>query len=344
MAASTGATAQKTRGYPPIVVENLPNRVVHFEELRRLIGHAPKARLFGKGIQFLPKSDMEFRTRTKMPPGGSAARPPGAPLPGGVRKTHTFPERQTRLPVLCHVTDVKHSDIHRSIANALRDAYAAVRVTLRWTAPDLLTRDQPAPTVKAHIWPVTGSAQFFGGWHANEGTENGLPQRRPDDRPDHHRSTIDIDIDGTKPINGDDRTPPPSYGCYRTSDKTAQLIQAVGRGRAHCGGKTKKRRRIKVQFPLLPPSPRGICRPSEGSVLPSSPRTSDRDSSDARPRRVPIQGSRPATAPPLQMVLLMAEPQREMPPTILTSKRSPALTSMNQSSQPPERVDPNAWL
>ncbi|GBP95239.1 hypothetical protein EVAR_26750_1 [Eumeta japonica] len=31
------ATAQKTRGYPPIVVENLPNRVVHFEEFGQKI-------------------------------------------------------------------------------------------------------------------------------------------------------------------------------------------------------------------------------------------------------------------------------------------------------------------
>ncbi|GBP47303.1 Probable RNA-directed DNA polymerase from transposon X-element [Eumeta japonica] len=61
-AASIGAIAQKALGYPPIVVENLPNWVVHFEELRRLIGYAPNARVFGKGIRFLPKSDVEFRT------------------------------------------------------------------------------------------------------------------------------------------------------------------------------------------------------------------------------------------------------------------------------------------
>ncbi|GBP34308.1 Nucleic-acid-binding protein from transposon X-element [Eumeta japonica] len=60
-AANTGATTHKARGYPPIVVENLPNWVAHFEELRRLIGHAPNARPFGKGIRFLPKSDTEFR-------------------------------------------------------------------------------------------------------------------------------------------------------------------------------------------------------------------------------------------------------------------------------------------
>ncbi|GBP94375.1 Nucleic-acid-binding protein from transposon X-element [Eumeta japonica] len=61
-AANTGETTHKARGYPPIVVENLPNWVAHFEELRRLIGHAPNARPFGKGIRFLPKSDTEFRT------------------------------------------------------------------------------------------------------------------------------------------------------------------------------------------------------------------------------------------------------------------------------------------
>ncbi|GBP67644.1 RNA-directed DNA polymerase from mobile element jockey [Eumeta japonica] len=60
-AANTGETTHKARGYPPIVVENLPNWVAHFEELRRLIGHAPNARPFGKGIRFLPKSDTEFR-------------------------------------------------------------------------------------------------------------------------------------------------------------------------------------------------------------------------------------------------------------------------------------------
>ncbi|GBP24407.1 hypothetical protein EVAR_19282_1 [Eumeta japonica] len=60
-AANTEETTHKARGYPPIVVENLPNWVAHFEELRRLIGHAPNARPFGKGIRFLPKSDSEFR-------------------------------------------------------------------------------------------------------------------------------------------------------------------------------------------------------------------------------------------------------------------------------------------
>ncbi|GBP51812.1 Nucleic-acid-binding protein from transposon X-element [Eumeta japonica] len=35
---------------------------VHFEKLRGLIGHIPNARPFGKGIRFLPKSDVEFKT------------------------------------------------------------------------------------------------------------------------------------------------------------------------------------------------------------------------------------------------------------------------------------------
>ncbi|GBP91135.1 hypothetical protein EVAR_24087_1 [Eumeta japonica] len=113
---------------------------------------------------------------------------------------------------------------------AIRDAYAAVRVTLRRTAPDLVTRDRPAPTVKAHIRPVTAASR--------PDRENGSPQWHPDYSPDHHRSTIDID--GTRPINGDDRTPPP-YGCHRTSDKSAQPIRAVSRGKAHCGGKTKEK-------------------------------------------------------------------------------------------------------
>ncbi|GBP95238.1 RNA-directed DNA polymerase from mobile element jockey [Eumeta japonica] len=118
--------------------------------------------------------------------------------------------------------------------------------------------------------------------------------------------------------------------------KPPNSFRAVGRGRAHCGGDEEEGG---LRCNSLLPRPRGICRPSEGSVLPSSPRTSDRDSSDARPEECPFKGRDTAA----QMVLLMAEPQR-VPPTILTSKRSPALTSMNQSSQPPERVDPNAWL
>ncbi|GBP72653.1 Nucleic-acid-binding protein from transposon X-element [Eumeta japonica] len=62
VAADAGATTQGVRGYPPLVVESLPNWVSHFEELRRLLGRTPKAPPFGKGVRFLPKSDTELRT------------------------------------------------------------------------------------------------------------------------------------------------------------------------------------------------------------------------------------------------------------------------------------------
>ncbi|GBP94377.1 hypothetical protein EVAR_102559_1 [Eumeta japonica] len=60
VAADAGVTTQGVRRYPPLVVESLPNRVSHFEELRRLLGHTPNAQPFGKGVRFLPKSDTEF--------------------------------------------------------------------------------------------------------------------------------------------------------------------------------------------------------------------------------------------------------------------------------------------
>ncbi|GBP37482.1 hypothetical protein EVAR_79415_1 [Eumeta japonica] len=54
-----------------------------------------------------------------------------------------------------------------------------------------------------------------------------------------------------------------------------------------------------------------------------------------RPRTMPFQGPRPATAPPPPMAQLKMEPQREMPPTILTSKRPPALTSIKAADGGP---------
>ncbi|GBP70190.1 Nucleic-acid-binding protein from transposon X-element [Eumeta japonica] len=42
VAADAGATTQGVRGYPPLVVESLPNWVSHFEELRRLLGHTQR--------------------------------------------------------------------------------------------------------------------------------------------------------------------------------------------------------------------------------------------------------------------------------------------------------------
>ncbi|GBP86543.1 RNA-directed DNA polymerase from mobile element jockey [Eumeta japonica] len=49
VAADADAITQGVRGYPPLVVESLPNWVSHFEELRRLLGHTPNAWPFGKG-------------------------------------------------------------------------------------------------------------------------------------------------------------------------------------------------------------------------------------------------------------------------------------------------------
>ncbi|XP_052741505.1 striated muscle-specific serine/threonine-protein kinase-like [Bicyclus anynana] len=48
--------------YPPLIVEALPDWTTHFKELKRLLGHTPNGRPFGKGVRFLPRSDEEFRT------------------------------------------------------------------------------------------------------------------------------------------------------------------------------------------------------------------------------------------------------------------------------------------
>ncbi|RVE41206.1 hypothetical protein evm_014144, partial [Chilo suppressalis] len=53
---------QSDRGYPPIVVEKLPNWPTHFAEIKRLLGHTPNARPFKAGVRFTPKSDNEFRS------------------------------------------------------------------------------------------------------------------------------------------------------------------------------------------------------------------------------------------------------------------------------------------
>ncbi|XP_045783667.1 transcription initiation factor TFIID subunit 4-like [Maniola jurtina] len=51
----------KAARYPPLIVEVLPDWPTHFRELKRLLGHAPNGRPFGKGVRFIPKSDQEFR-------------------------------------------------------------------------------------------------------------------------------------------------------------------------------------------------------------------------------------------------------------------------------------------
>lgn len=58
---ATGATVTAPRKYPPLVVECLPNWMRHFENLRRVLGHAPSARPLGRGVRFLPQTEEEFR-------------------------------------------------------------------------------------------------------------------------------------------------------------------------------------------------------------------------------------------------------------------------------------------
>ncbi|XP_050667254.1 mucin-2-like [Leptidea sinapis] len=62
-AATTSATptTKATSRYPPLIVEVLPDWPTHFRELKKLLGHTPNGRPFGKGVRFIPKSDQEFR-------------------------------------------------------------------------------------------------------------------------------------------------------------------------------------------------------------------------------------------------------------------------------------------
>ncbi|KAJ2937414.1 hypothetical protein O0L34_g19103 [Tuta absoluta] len=53
---------QKTRKYPPIVVERLPNWTRHLSAIKELLGYTPNARAFGEGVRFTPRTDEEFRT------------------------------------------------------------------------------------------------------------------------------------------------------------------------------------------------------------------------------------------------------------------------------------------
>ncbi|XP_013198922.2 proline-rich protein 36-like [Amyelois transitella] len=53
--------ASRTK-YPPIIVERLPDWMVHFRELTTKLGHPPSARPFGAGVRFSPRDDTEYRT------------------------------------------------------------------------------------------------------------------------------------------------------------------------------------------------------------------------------------------------------------------------------------------
>lgn len=55
-------TTQRPRGYPPIVVERLPNWTDHFKALTKKLGHAPHARPYNTGVRFIPRTPDEYRT------------------------------------------------------------------------------------------------------------------------------------------------------------------------------------------------------------------------------------------------------------------------------------------
>ncbi|XP_060809992.1 uncharacterized protein LOC132904084 [Amyelois transitella] len=61
-ASITAPSSQASRTkYPPIVVERLPDWMVHFRELTTKLGHPPSARPFGAGVRFSPRDDTEYR-------------------------------------------------------------------------------------------------------------------------------------------------------------------------------------------------------------------------------------------------------------------------------------------
>lgn len=64
-----------TKGYPPIVVECLPNWTVHFAAIRGQLGHAPNARPLGKGVRFIPRSPEEYRVVQRYLVGAMAEDP-----------------------------------------------------------------------------------------------------------------------------------------------------------------------------------------------------------------------------------------------------------------------------
>ncbi|CAH2228610.1 jg1272 [Pararge aegeria aegeria] len=55
---STGADEEAFEASPQ---EALPDWPHHFRELKRLLGHTPSGRPYGKGVRFISKSDQEFR-------------------------------------------------------------------------------------------------------------------------------------------------------------------------------------------------------------------------------------------------------------------------------------------
>ncbi|GBP41082.1 hypothetical protein EVAR_32904_1 [Eumeta japonica] len=236
-----------------------------------------------------------------------------------------------QAPLHPNVTAVRHLHIRRPTVTALRNVYAAgpypasESEDAQFLEVGTSTRDHnpSLPTVNPNSPSRISTAA------SRPERENGSPQRcdrRPDDRPDFHRSTIDIDIDGTRPVNSDDRTL--LYVCHQTSNNSTQPIRVVGRGRAHYGGKTKKKAEEKVEKSAIPtPAPP----PPEESADPPKV-TSSRAASEPvmvlrtmQPEIVTIQGLGSEMVPP-PVALRRAEPQREMPPTVLTSTRPPIPT------------------
>ncbi|XP_039761849.1 kinesin-like protein KIF26A [Pararge aegeria] len=60
-AAAPAATIDIGGAPKPAAKYPLPDWPHHFRELKRLLGHTPNGRPYGKGVRFLPKSDQEFR-------------------------------------------------------------------------------------------------------------------------------------------------------------------------------------------------------------------------------------------------------------------------------------------
>ncbi|XP_060810708.1 ice-structuring glycoprotein-like [Amyelois transitella] len=61
-AAPPTAQAPREPRYPRICVDHLPNWVVHFREISRLLGRSPAAVARGRGVHFTPKDGNEYRT------------------------------------------------------------------------------------------------------------------------------------------------------------------------------------------------------------------------------------------------------------------------------------------
>lgn len=59
--ASTSVPTPSKPRLPPLIVEEFPDWTRHFRAIKDLLGHAPNARPFGKGIRFTPSSILEYR-------------------------------------------------------------------------------------------------------------------------------------------------------------------------------------------------------------------------------------------------------------------------------------------